>query len=305
MRIVIAGGSGFIGRALAGTILADGAAVAVLTRDPVAAGRRLPAGTRAVVWDGRDPRGAWAGELARADAVINLAGATIGHWPWTPGRRRLIVRSRIEATQALVSAISGLPPADRPASLLNASGTDAYEGLDDEPASEATPLADTFLARLCSAWEAAAAPAEALGVRVVCLRQGVVIGRGAPALRLLALPTRLFAGGPIGGGRQWFSWVDLADLVGLYRLALTDTSLHGALNATAPEPLQQADLARTVGRVLHRPARLPTPSLPVRLVLGGMATLVLGSRRVVPTRALAAGYVFVRPSLEAALRAAL
>ncbi|HTS15135.1 MAG TPA: DUF1731 domain-containing protein, partial [Candidatus Sulfotelmatobacter sp.] len=198
-----------------------------------------------------------------------------------------------------------LPAESRPAVLLNASGTDGYEGLDREPATEATPFADTFLARLCTAWEAAAAPAEDLGVRVVCLRQGVVIARGAPALRLLALPVRLFLGGPIGGGRQWFTWVDLADLVGLYRLALADPNLHGPLNVTAPEPVQESGLVRSMGRILHRPARLPIPALPVRLALGGMATLVLGSRRVAPGRALAAGYAFVRPSLDEALRAAL
>lgn len=305
MRIVLAGGSGLIGRALVSALPADGATMTVLTRDPAAAARRLPPGARAVAWDGRDPHAAWAAELAGADAVINLAGATIGRWPWTAARRRLLVSSRVDATRALVAAIDTLPPTDRPATLLNASGTDGYEGLDREPATEATPFSSTFLARLCTAWEAAAMPAEALGVRVVCLRQGIVVARGAPALRLLALPTRLFVGGPIGGGRQWFSWVDLADLVGLYRLALADTSLHGALNVTAPEPLQQAELARAMGRVLHRPARVPTPALPVRLLLGGMATLVLGSRRVVPARAIAAGYAFQRPNLDEALRSAL
>lgn len=305
MRIVVAGGSGLIGRALVSALLADGATVAVLTRDPAAAAPRLPPGARAVVWDGRDPHAAWAAELAGSDAVINLAGATIGHWPWTAARRRLLVSSRVDATRALVAAIDALPPPDRPATLLNASGTDGYEGLDRAPATEATPFSDTFLARLCTAWEAAARPAEALGVRVVCLRQGIVVARGAPALRLLALPTRLFVGGPIGGGRQWFSWVDLADLVGLYRLALADTSLHGALNVTAPEPTQQVEFARALARILHRPARLPTPALPVRLLLGGMATLVLGSRRVVPARAIAAGYAFQRPNLDDALRSAL
>lgn len=305
MRIVAAGGSGLIGRALVSALLADGATVAVLTRDPAATARRLSPGARAVAWDGRDPHAAWAAELAGADAVINLAGATIGHWPWTSARRRLLVSSRVDATRALVAAIDALPPIERPATLLNASGTDGYEGLDREPATEATPFSGTFLARLCTAWEAAAMPAEALGLRVVCLRQGIVVARGAPALRLLAVPTRLFVGGPIGGGLQWFSWVDLTDLVGLYRLALTDTSLHGALNVTAPEPVQQGELARAMGRVLHRPARVPTPALPVRLLLGGMATLVLGSRRVVPARAIAAGYAFQRPNLDEALRSAL
>jgi len=305
VRIVVAGGSGFVGRGLVTALLADGADVVVLTRDPAAAAARLPAGARVVAWDGRDPQAAWTTELAGADAVVNLAGATIGHWPWTAARRRLLVSSRVDATRALVEAIETLSPTARPATLLNASGTDGYEGLDREPATEATPFSDTFLARLCTAWEAAAVPAEAMGVRVVCLRQGVVIGRGAPALRLLALPTRLFMGGPIGGGRQWFSWVDLADLIGLYRLALADRSLHGALNVTAPEPVPQVELARALGRVLHRPARLPTPAPPVRLLLGGMATLVLGSRRVTPSRAMAAGYAFQRPLLDDALRGAL
>jgi uncharacterized protein len=305
MKVVVAGGSGLVGRGLTAGLMADGASVVVLTRDPATSAARLPAGARAVAWDGHSTDGRWATELAGADAVINLAGATIGRWPWTAARRQVLVSSRIDATRSLVVAIGALSADERPAAMLNASGTDGYEGLDREPATEATPFSDTFLARLCTAWEAAAAPVEALGVRLVCLRQGVVITRGAPALRLLALPTRLFAGGPIGGGRQWFSWVDLVDLVGLYRLALADGSLHGALNVTAPEPVQQRELAQALGRVLHRPARIPTPAFPVRLLLGGMATLVLGSRRVVPARAIAAGHVYERPALDDALRNAL
>ncbi|MFI5261815.1 MAG: TIGR01777 family oxidoreductase [Candidatus Limnocylindrales bacterium] len=305
MKVIIAGGSGLVGRHLVAALRGDDADVVVLSRRPAATALAVPAGARVVGWDAHRPDDAWAAELAGADAVINLAGATIGRWPWTAARKRLLVSSRVEATTAVVRAIGRLRTDERPAVLLNASGTDGYEGRDDEPATEATPFSTTFLARLCTAWEAAAAPVEASGVRLVLMRCAVVVARDAPALRLLALPVRLGLGGPIGGGRQWFSWVAIEDVVGLYRLALARPTLSGALNVVAPEPVRQLDLARAMGQVLHRPARVPTPGLPVRLLLGGMATLALGSRRVVPQRALAEGYVFQRPALDDALRMAL
>ena len=302
MRVVIAGGSGLIGTALSRALSGNGDEVVILTRRTNAA-TGVP-GVRAVTWDPAQA-GSWTDELAGAGAMINLAGASIGRWPWTPGRKRALRETRITATRSLVDAIGALPPVQRPAVLLNASGTDLYEGRDEAPASEETPPGDSFLARLCVDWEAEAVKAEALGVRVVLIRQSSVIARGAPYLRIVTLPFRLFAGGRMGSGRQWVSWVDIADVVGLYRLAMASPAIRGPVNASAPDPRQQLAYARALGAALHRPSRFPTPGWLLRLVLADQAALVLGSRRVWPAKALDAGYAFQRPHLEDALADAL
>lgn len=303
MKVVLAGGSGLIGGAICEALLARGHEPVILTRD-LRRMARLPAGVRGVVW--APPRvGDWAAELRDAAAVINLAGESIGRWPWSPGRKVALLESRRSATRALVRAIEQLPAGGRPSVLLNASGTDLYEGRDTEPADEATPPADTFLSRLCLAWEAEALPAEALGLRVVRMRTSPVMAPGAPVLRVLALPFRLFVGGRLGSGRHWMSWVDIDDAVGLYLRALESDAIRGPLNVTAPDPRRQSEFARALAAALHRPAWFPTPAWIVRLVLGDQSTLALGSRRVWPTRALASGYVFRRPRLEDSLRHAV
>jgi uncharacterized protein (TIGR01777 family) len=296
VKVVIAGGSGLLGRALSRALLNAGHEVVVLTRRKT----RPAPGTRAVVWD-PPCLGAWIGEVANAGAVINLAGATIGRWPWTSARKRVLRESRLGATDALVDAFAGLPHERRPTVLLSASGTDVYEGMDGTPADEATRAGQSFLARLCLDWEAAALRAEPLGVRVVLLRTSSVIARGAPFVGVVSLPFRLFLGGPLGGGRQWVSWVDLLDAVGLYLLALESKDIRGPLNVAAPDARRQAAFARSVASALHRPSWLPTPAWIVRLVLGDQVTLALGSRRIWPAKALAAGYIFQRPRLEDAL----
>ena len=177
----------------------------------------------------------------------------------------------------------------------------ARSTVDALEANEATRPATDFLADVCVRWEAAALAAEPLGVRVALVRQAFVLARDATVLRLMALPFRLFLGGRIGSGRQWFSWVHVDDLVVIYRLALTDPSLAGAINAAAPEPCRQAELAAALGRTLHRPSWLPVPGWAIRLVLRGQATLILDSRRVVPARAMALGFAFRHPTLGEAL----
>lgn len=303
MKVVLAGGSGLIGRALCDALVGAGHEPVVLTRDRRRP-RGLPAGVRCARWD-PPAVGGWDAELADADAVINLAGESIGRWPWTSGRKRALLDSRLQATGALVEAIARLPTGRRPGVLLSASGTDLYDGKDAQPADESTPPADTFLSRLCLAWEAEAMRAEALGLRVVLMRTSPVMARGAPVLRVLSLPFRLFVGGRLGSGRHWLSWVDIADAVGLYRWALESTALNGPLNVTAPDPRRQSEFARVLGASLHRPSRFPTPAWIVRLVLGDQATLALGSRRVWPARALTGGYTFRRPRLEDSLTHAL
>lgn len=299
MKVVIAGGTGLIGRALCSALAEAGHRPTVLSRNPARAS--LVRGARYVAWHppGQD---AWVAELADADAVVNLAGESIGAWPWTPRRKRRLRDSRVEATRTLVTAIESLPRGNRPAVLVNSSGTDLYEGRDESPATESTPPADTFLARLCLDWEAEAIRAGDLGLRVVLARTSLVLARDAASLRLMALPFRLFAGGPVGSGRQWVSWVALEDAVALIMRAVTDETISGPLNLAAPDPRPQVDFARALGGALHRPSIVRTPAWAVRLVLGGQATLALGSRRVWPAAALAAGFGFGHPRLEEALR---
>ena len=300
MKVVVAGGSGLLGTALSRALLRRGHEVVVLTRGDA----RTHRGARAVVWE-PPSLGPWVGELADAGAVINLAGATIGRWPWTAHRKSLLRGSRLGATRVLVDALAQLPQERRPSVLLSASGTDVYEGNDKTPADERMPPSESFLARLCLDWEAEAMRSEALGVRVVLLRTSSVIARRAPYVWVVSLPFRLFVGGPIGGGRQWVSWVDVLDAVGLYLFALESEAIRGPLNVAAPDSRRQADFARSLGSALHRPSWLPTPAWVVRLVLGEQATLALGSRRIWPAKALAAGYTFQRPLLEDALAAAV
>lgn len=302
MKIVVAGGSGLIGRAICLALLTAGHEPVVLSRDPQRAAR-LP-GVRIVAW--KPPTvGAWAAELADAGAIINLAGASIAKWPWTPRRKKALMESRLRPTRALVAALSSMPPGKRPSVLLSASGTDLYEGRDQTPADESTPPCDTFLARLCLAWEGEALRAERLGLRVVLMRTSSVFVPNAPVLRVLSLPFRLFLGGRLGSGRQWMSWVDGLDAVGLYLWALESEAIRGPLNVAAPDPRLQSGFARALGSALHRPTWFRTPAWIVRLVLGEQATLALGSRRIWPAKALAAGYVFRRPHLEASLSAVL
>jgi uncharacterized protein (TIGR01777 family) len=315
MRVVIAGGSGLIGRSLVESLIRDGHEVEVLSRDPARARRRLPEGSRVRAWDGgRDPRAIV--DLEGVDVVVNLCGIPVGPWPWTPRRKHEIVASRVEPAEALVRSIAALAPADRPGAYVSAAGTDWYTDLDAQPSTEATvpPPADAgpdhpgdrpFLWTVCDAWERAALGAEPLGVRVALLRTSFVLAPGASLMGLVALPFRLWLGGPLGSGRQWFSWCHIDDVVGLYRLAIADDRVSGALNATAPEPCRQDEFATAIGRALHRPSRLRVPSFAIRLALRGQATLALGSRRVAPARALELGYCFRHDDIVEATAAAL
>lgn len=307
MKVVVAGGTGMIGTALTRALAGAGSEVVVLTRRPAEEVRGLPAGARPVRWSASADRlDGWAAEVAGADGVINLAGASVGTRPWTAGRVRELGDSRVLPTSALVAAIASLPEQQRPAALLNASGVDYYGERGDETVDEGSPPGGgAVLAPVCERWEAAAREAEPLGVRVVRLRTGLVLAREALALRLLALPFRLFAGGRTGSGRQWVSWVHLEDVVGLYGLALRDPGVSGALNAVSPEPARNAEVAAAIGRVLHRPVWLPQPAPVLRLAMQGMADLLLVGHRVVPAVATGRGYAFRYPALEPALAQAL
>jgi uncharacterized protein (TIGR01777 family) len=302
MRIVIAGGSGFLGRRLTAAWLAAGHEVTVLTRSPAHAARTPQAGTSARGWDPPNVDEELMAAVRGADAIVNLAGVPIGGRPWTPGHKRAILQSRLDATGAIVDAIGRLPDADRPKVLVNASGIDIYGNRPDGEMTEDSPPGDSFLAGVVVAWETAAKAAEPLGVRVVLARTALIVAPEALAWRLILLPFRLFVGGPLGSGRQRFTWIHVDDAVGLYGLAIRDQSVVGPLSMVAPEVPTQRDLARAIGRAMHRPAIFPVPAFVLRLVLWGQADIVLHGRIARPAKALAAGYAFRHPTVESALR---
>jgi uncharacterized protein (TIGR01777 family) len=297
MRILIAGGSGLIGTALAESLLADGHQVWVLTRRPGRA--HLPQGAAALAWDGRTTAG-WVDMLSRVDAVVNLAGETLARWPWTKQRKQRLLDSRVLAGRALAQAIQAAAP--RPQVLIQASGVNFYGPHGLEPVTEADGPGKDFLAGLCVQWEASTGPVESLGVRRAILRTAVVFAPKGGILPLMLLPLRLFAGGPLGSGRQGLAWIHLADEVAAIRFLLENQKARGPFNLTAPDPISNADFTRTAARLLQRPYWLPAPAFALRLLLGQMATLVLDGAYLRPARLQALGFIFHFPGLEPALR---
>jgi uncharacterized protein len=299
MKVLISGGSGFIGSHLVASLAKDGHEVVVLSRRPQPTNPTK--GVRCVTWDAHSANGDWVKELSGAQGIVNLAGASIGSWPWTRQKMAELLSSRLSATGALVQALEATPAERRPPVLVSASGIDYYGDRGDEAITEASHAGDSFLARLSDQWETAAQKAEPLGVRVARIRTAMVFGREASAFRLLTLPFRLFVGGPLGNGRQWFAWIHLDDIVGLYRLALEDPRVTGPVNAVAPDIRREREVAKEIARVLHRPALIPVPSFALKLVLGKMAQLLLHGRHAEPTKALGYGYRFRLGGLHEAL----
>ena len=216
-----------------------------------------------------------------------------------------ILNSRLESTGAIVEALRHTPAGDRPRVLVNASGIDYYGDRGEETVTEESPAGTSFLAGVSQRWEEAAREAEALEVRVVLMRTALAFGRAAPAFRLVVLPFRLFAGGALGNGRQWFTWIQIDDLVGLYRFALEHESVRGAINAVAPDIRPQRQVAQEIGRALHRPSVMPTPAPLLKLALGRQSELLLDGRRATPEKAERLGYRFRYPTLPEALRGSL
>jgi uncharacterized protein (TIGR01777 family) len=300
MRVVITGGSGLIGGALARELGAAGHDGVVLTRNPTQV--PLPPGVRAVQWDGRTGAG-WSSLLDGDTAVVHLAGESIASGRWTPERKRRIRDSRVDSGKAVLQAIR--EASTPPQALLQASAVGYYGPRGDEVIREDAAPGNDFLAEVCKEWEASTAEVEALGVRRAVLRTGVVLAREGGALPKMALPFRLMAGGPLGDGRQWFPWIHLADEVGAIRFLLERDDARGPFNLTAPHPLTNRDFTRILAGVMHRPGFLPAPGFALRIALGEMADMLLNGQRVVPSRLQEMGYAFRYPDAEAALRSLL
>lgn len=302
MKIVIIGGTGFIGRALCATLIQGGHRVVVLTRQLGQIHHRPELPVQAVEWNTREP-GPWEQVLEGADAVINLAGASIADARWTDLRKQLIIDSRILTTRLLVRALSRW--SSKPATFISASGIGYYGSTDDRQLDEGAARGEGFLADLCLGWESEALRAAEFGARVVTLRTGMVLEQDGGALPKMLLPFRFFAGGPIMPGNQWVSWIHRRDHIGLIQWALSTPTVSGPINAVAPEPVTMKTFCEVLGRVLHRPSWLPVPGFALNALLGELGTLMTTGQRVIPAKALAGGYRFQYPTLEPALQAIL
>lgn len=301
MNILISGATGFIGTRLCRQLGEDGHNVSALSRDPASAVRLLPLLRRVSPWDpliSRPPEEAF----ENIDAVVHLAGESVAG-RWHAAKKRAIRESRILGTRHLVAGIESLGA--KPKVLISASAIGYYGNRGEELLDEEAPPGAGFLSEVCQAWEGEAARAEELGLRVVCLRSGIVLGAGGGALATMLPPFKLGLGGPLGSGHQWWSWVHLDDVIGIITEALEDETLEGPLNLTAPRPLRQEEFARALGQVLGRPALLPAPAWVLKLALGEFAGELLASQRVLPRQIQAQGYHFRFGELEPALRQTL
>jgi uncharacterized protein (TIGR01777 family) len=296
--VAIAGATGLIGTALATSCARDGIRVSALVRDTVRAADLLPSATLHA-WDatrGSPPAGAFEG----VDVVVNLVGEALADKRWTDARKKQLRDSRVVGTRALVDAMRDLPR--RPRLLISASGVGYYGNRGEEILTENAAVGSGFVAELVRDWEAEAMRATDIGVRVVLMRSGVVLSKDAGILRKLLPPFRMGLGGSIGSGAQWLPWIHLEDEIGLLRHAMTHEAVSGALNAVAPEPVTNAEFARSLGEVLGRPTVMKAPAFALRLRFGSMVDeVLLASQRAMPVRTLETGYSFRHPLLRDAL----
>jgi uncharacterized protein (TIGR01777 family) len=292
MRIVVAGGSGFLGGALVRAWRSDGHEVKVLTRRPRNADD--------VPWAPQSGGGAIAAALERSDAVVNLAGEGIADRRWTPERKAAILNSRVTSTRALSNAVRAC--AMPPRIFVSASAVGFYVTHEGETLTEESPAGSDFLATVCRSWEHETSAAAGLA-RIVLLRSGVVLAAGGGALSRMALPFRFFVGGRLGSGRQYMSWIHLEDWVEMVRWALR-SDVSGPLNLTAPQPVTNTEFTRALASAMHRPALFPVPEIALRLMLGKefADALLLGSQRVVPAKAQQLGFQFRFATIDSALR---
>ena len=303
MRIIITGATGFIGRALCKHMVEHGYEVIALTRNLPKAQVLLGEQVKSVKWDGQSAQG-WASLADGAGAIVNLAGENIGSRRWTQARKRAILQSRLNAGRAVAEAVE--LSTVKPKVVAQASGIGYYGPHGNEVLDEASPCGEDFLSDVACQWEDSTKPVETIDVRRVVIRTGGVLEREGGMLPRLLLPFRLFVGGPLGGGRAWFSWIHRDDEVAAIRFLIEKEDAQGVFNLTAPEPLIMRDFCRLLGQVTRRPSWLPVPGFILRLLLGEMAeALLLSGQRVLPKRLQESGFEFKYPTAETALRAIL
>jgi uncharacterized protein len=302
MKVAITGATGLIGPAVIAELRRRGPAeITLLSRDPERARAALGDDVQAVRWSAlAEP--APASVLAGCDAVVHLAGEPVAQ-RWSTRAKQAIQDSRVIGTRNLIAGLAAAQP--QPSVLISSSAIGIYGPRHEEPLDEEAPLGHDFLAQTCAAWEQEARRAGELGVRVVCMRTGVVLDARGGALAKMLPPFRMGLGGPVAGGRQYVSWIHLEDLAAMIVTAIERKSWNGPINATAPEPVTNQELSHALGRALHRPAILPVPGAALRLLYGEMAEIVTTGQRVLPAKALVQGYRFRHPQLQEALEAAL
>jgi uncharacterized protein (TIGR01777 family) len=299
MKVVIAGGTGFLGRPLTSSLLRDQHEVVVLTR-----GQNAPiaAGARAVPWDPNGDSGSWAAAIDGAQVVVNLAGESIAGKRWSAAQKARILDSRVRATRSLVAAIGGAVAP--PSVFVSGSAVGYYGPLGDEPVTEETHAGHDFLARVCEQWEREAMRAANGRTRVACIRTGIVLEKDGGALPEMLPPFRVGAGGPVGSGRQYWPWIHRDDWIALARWAIDTPAVSGAINATGPHPVTNAAFARALGRAMHRPAFMPAPGFALKLLLGEMAeALLLSGQNALPAKATRGHFQFRYNTVDDALRA--
>jgi uncharacterized protein (TIGR01777 family) len=298
MRVVITGGSGLIGRALTKSLAADGHDVFILSRRPTEVSS-LPAGANAVRWDGRSTVG-WGHLADGAEAIVNLAGESLAQGRWTYPRKRRFRESRLAAGRAVVRAVR--EASLKPRVVIQASGVGYYGPGDAKVITEETGPGNDFLARLCLEWESSTAAVEKLGVRRAVIRTGLVLSPLGGAFPQMVRPFKLFAGGRLGHGRQWYPWIHIDDEIAAIRFLIDQAAASGPFNLTAPKPVTNLEFSDVMGQVLHRPARLRTPGAALRTAFGEMANLLLEGQRAVPHRLEQLGFRFRFPTVESALQ---
>jgi uncharacterized protein (TIGR01777 family) len=297
VRIVVTGGTGFIGRALVAALVSRGDEVCVITRDPALARAEVPPAVTLVAWSAHE---AWSERVRESDAVVHLAGEGVAGGRWTSEKVARILASRVETTQALAAVIAAAPkkPLWVSGSAVGIYGTRKDDAVLDEQA----PAGADVLAQVCTAWEAATEPARRAGGRVAIMRTGIVLGRGGGALAKMLPAFKAFAGGPLGDGGQWLSWVHLDDVVRALLFVLDGPGLGVAFNLTAPNPVTMNDFAHAIARAVHRPCMMRVPGVALKLALGeGLAETLLTGQRAVPARLERAGFVFRFQEVGAAL----
>jgi uncharacterized protein (TIGR01777 family) len=303
MKIAIAGSTGFVGSRLVQKLHDRGDRIIAFSRNPERARRVFPSTAFPnveIVAYTPTQAGDWQGAISRCDGVVNLAGEPIAEERWTQEVKDKIFNSRKLTTRNIVDAIANANP--KPAVLVNASAVGYYGTSETATFDENSPSADDFLAQVCNTWEAEAEKVKATGTRLVILRIGIVLGNGGAIAKMLT-PFRLFAGGPIGTGEQWFSWIHREDLTNLILFALDRSDLDGTFNATTPHPVRMKQLSDTLGDVMQRPSWLPVPSFALELLLGDGAKVVLEGQNVLPKATQAAGFAYEYPTLKPALEA--
>ena len=297
MRVLVTGGTGLIGRALVADLAQDGHEVVVLSRNPARA-PALPPGAEVRPWDAHSVAGWWP-LINGIDVIVNLAGENISAGRWTAERKTRIRQSRIEAGQALVDAVNTAK--HKPRAFLQASAVGYYGPRGEEALGEASLPGTDWLSRVAVDWEAITRPVEAVGVRHVILRTGIVLTLDGGALPKMALPFRFFVGGPIGNGQQAFPWIHLADEVAAIRFLIDREDAHGPFNLTAPQMQTNTEFSRALGHAMYRPAWLPVPGFALRLLFGEMATILLTGQHALPIKLQRMGFAFRFPMLDAAL----